>query len=352
MEVDECVEPPHQADAIEGSIMAPTTAQGSVCIDLHPLLVLNISEHWTRVKAQHGAPRNVVGAVIGKQEGRKIELHNSFEVVVEAAPVGAPHGPQQLDLSFFREKEEQFKQVFPALMLVGWYSAGQLASPTALPDMGLHAQFCALTESPLLVRLDPGGSRGERLPLDIFESLFEVAHGRTRTVLVPLPFKMVAEEAESIGVNHVAKASMDTSAAALLSADAPAAIGSGNDAATSDGASSAAATLASLHHAVAMLRSRVGLLLAYVTAVQAGELAADQALLRDIQAVCRRLPAAHGANFSAELFKQCNDVTLTALLGCVTQGCAALNKFIGKFGAVHDKKGLPHQRQRGMLYPS
>ena len=36
------------------SVMAPSTAAPSVHIALHPLVILNISEHWTRVKAQNG----------------------------------------------------------------------------------------------------------------------------------------------------------------------------------------------------------------------------------------------------------------------------------------------------------
>ena len=35
------------------SVMA-SSATGSVSILLHPLVVMNISEHWTRVRAQEG----------------------------------------------------------------------------------------------------------------------------------------------------------------------------------------------------------------------------------------------------------------------------------------------------------
>ena len=101
MEVD-TVDKPDTGAAASSEVMAVGAVQGSVRIELHPLVVLNVSEHWTRVKAQAGSPRRVVGALIGKQEGRKVELHNSFEVVVLER--------DQLDLAFFREKEEQFKK--------------------------------------------------------------------------------------------------------------------------------------------------------------------------------------------------------------------------------------------------
>jgi len=36
------------------SVMASTGTVGSVAVSLHPLVILNISEHWTRVRAQEG----------------------------------------------------------------------------------------------------------------------------------------------------------------------------------------------------------------------------------------------------------------------------------------------------------
>lgn len=36
------------------SVMASSGATGSISVLLHPLVVMNISEHWTRVRAQEG----------------------------------------------------------------------------------------------------------------------------------------------------------------------------------------------------------------------------------------------------------------------------------------------------------
>ena len=38
------------------SVMAPLTTPASVIVALHPLVIMNISEHWTRVRAQSGKP--------------------------------------------------------------------------------------------------------------------------------------------------------------------------------------------------------------------------------------------------------------------------------------------------------
>lgn len=38
------------------AVMASAGTTGSVTVALHPLVIMNISEHWTRVKAQEGKP--------------------------------------------------------------------------------------------------------------------------------------------------------------------------------------------------------------------------------------------------------------------------------------------------------
>ena len=82
MEVDgsgKAVEEPQNPSGSQ-TIMAGVGTAGSVTVSLHPLVIMNISEHWTRTKAQAGAPQKVYGALIGKQKGRNIEVMNSFEL--------------------------------------------------------------------------------------------------------------------------------------------------------------------------------------------------------------------------------------------------------------------------------
>jgi COP9 signalosome complex subunit 6 len=51
MEVDDA------AVAVNKSVMASSGTVGSVSISLHPLVIMNISEHWTRLRAQEGTPQ-------------------------------------------------------------------------------------------------------------------------------------------------------------------------------------------------------------------------------------------------------------------------------------------------------
>jgi COP9 signalosome complex subunit 6 len=74
----------------------------SVTISLHPLVLMNISEHWTRIRAQDGKAQAVYGALIGKQEGRKIEVCNSFELRYEEID-----GDVVINRDYYNTKEEQ-----------------------------------------------------------------------------------------------------------------------------------------------------------------------------------------------------------------------------------------------------
>ena len=118
----------------DGSIGVLASGGGSsVSVSLHPLVVMNISDHYTRVRVQTGDntvrgeqrllysyhPRricthdklvvNVVyGALLGRQKGRSVEICNSFELVVESRDGSSVH---VLDKEYFTAKEEQCMRV-------------------------------------------------------------------------------------------------------------------------------------------------------------------------------------------------------------------------------------------------
>uniref|UniRef100_A0AAV2MHI2 COP9 signalosome complex subunit 6 n=1 Tax=Knipowitschia caucasica TaxID=637954 RepID=A0AAV2MHI2_KNICA len=92
MEVDGAASP---------SVMA-SGLTGSVSIALHPLVILNISDHWIRIRSQEGRPMQVIGALIGKQEGRNIEVMNSFELLSHTTDDRV-----HIDKEYYYTKEEQ-----------------------------------------------------------------------------------------------------------------------------------------------------------------------------------------------------------------------------------------------------
>lgn len=54
----------------------------SVSIEMHPLAVLNISDHLTRAKYQMGKDSGyrVIGVLLGKQQGRSLDIVNTVEI--------------------------------------------------------------------------------------------------------------------------------------------------------------------------------------------------------------------------------------------------------------------------------
>ncbi|XP_028911372.1 protein canopy homolog 4 [Ornithorhynchus anatinus] len=156
MEVDAAVVP---------SVMAAGVT-GSVSVALHPLVILNISDHWIRMRSQEGRPVQVIGALIGRQEGRNIEVMNSFELLshtVEEKIV--------IDKEYYYTKEEQFKQVFKELEFLGWYTTGGLAprvSPSP-PRPPLSVAVCKYLSSELQGEL--GRSSGSREVLELGQVL-------------------------------------------------------------------------------------------------------------------------------------------------------------------------------------
>lgn len=96
----------HKLDDCESHhVIAPKSISSSVTVSLHPLVILHISEHWTRIRAQAGKEQKVFGALIGIQKGRNIEVMNAFELKF----VVAECGDIAMDLEYYNTKEEQCK---------------------------------------------------------------------------------------------------------------------------------------------------------------------------------------------------------------------------------------------------
>lgn len=114
-------ESPTNSETPTTSVLAPSTSVPSVIIALHPLVIMNVSEHWTRVRSQAGKPCKglspsiktnprflqqfkislrilVYGALLGRQKGRNTELCTSFEMKMDPSPEDS--SIEDIDLEF------------------------------------------------------------------------------------------------------------------------------------------------------------------------------------------------------------------------------------------------------------
>eukprot|EP00039_Didymoeca_costata_P023651 m.7811 g.7811 ORF g.7811 m.7811 type:complete len:305 (+) comp3780_c0_seq1:133-1047(+) len=284
------------------------TASGSLNVKLHPLVLINASEHFTRVRAQTGNfETRVFGALLGVHSGRQAEVFNSFELVFEGTA---------LDTEYLRQKSEQFKEVFPNLDFLGWYTNGVTATAEAL---AIHAQMTPFNETPLFMLLNTSPSPAAReLPLHFYESVIEIGiDDKQKMLFVETGYTLATEEAERIGIDHVAKVKGHTTSTA----------------------SEVTHHLTAQHSAVDMLFQRIKIIVKYLNAVKSGELPADHEVLREIRGICSRLP-----NQDSNPTVEVNDVLLVSYLATLTKGCNAFEEMLGKLSIVHDRSGARRGR--------
>jgi len=309
MEVDQPLE-------LTGNVMASTA--GSVTVSLHPLVIMNISEHWTRNRAQEGQAQQVIGAIIGEHKGRHVEIMNSFELVFTIID-----GLIVIDRDYYQTKEQQFKQVFQTMDFLGWYTTGDVPTPL---DIHVQKQISEINESPIFLKLNPL-TRNADLPVSVFESVIDLVNGETTMLFVQLPYVLATEEAERIGVDHVARVSNADSMECSLVAE----------------------HLQAQHSAIKMLHSRVKLILDYVKAAERGEVPICHNALRLAYSLCHRLPVMQPSRFKPDFYEQCNDVNLITYLGMITKGCEEAHQFINRFNLLHEKHAVS-RRMRGLFY--
>lgn len=294
---------------------------GALLIDLHPLVIINISDHHTRAKVESPnsaqVPR-VIGALIGTQEGRTVEITNSFELVYNTI-----EGSVVLDTEFLKTKQEMFKKVFPTNDFLGWYSTG---TGVALSDINIHKQFLEINESPIYLVLDAVAAYAATtrdLPISIFESELHVIQDQPTTLFVKVPYRIQTGEAERIGVDHVARVT-------------PAGGAEG---------SQVTSHLMGLHNAVKMLNSRVKTLHTFLGAINEGKVPMDHGILRQTASLCNVLPAIDTGVFQEDFLKEYNDVLLATYLAGITKGTSAINELVDKYNITYER----HTRRRGYM---
>ncbi|OEL30668.1 COP9 signalosome complex subunit 6a [Dichanthelium oligosanthes] len=269
---------PSDAATAAGQAAAPAAASAAssssgLTFKLHPLVIVNVSDHHTRVKAQaacsggssssgaaDGQPPRVFGCVIGVQRGRTVEIFNSFELVLD--PVSGT-----LDRAFLEKKQELYKKVFPDFYVLGWYSTGSDVQDT---DMQIHKALMDVNESPVYLLLNPAINLSQKdLPVTIYESV--------------------------------------------------------------------AAHLTGIHSAIKMLNGRVRVIHQYLVAMQKGDIPVDNSLLRQVSSLVRRLPAMESQKFQDDFLMEYNDTLLMTYLAMFTNCSSTMNELVEKINTSYER---------------
>ncbi len=149
-------------------------------------------------------------------------------------------------------------------------------------------------------------------------------------LFVDIPYNLATEEAERIGLDHMARMTSTTQSGQLAN-------------------SLVAEHLRVQYSAVKMLRDRVRLILDYVKDIKNESIQWNHEILRDTYNLCHRLPVISSDKFSEDFYNQCNDVALMTYLGMLTKGSNTMNQFVNKFNILYDRQGMG-RRMRGLFF--
>jgi len=280
-------------------------------LHLHPLVIINISDHWTRSKVQNNIenPR-VIGALVGTQSGRTVEIYNSYELVYSVVD-----GLAVIDPKYLVQKTEQFRKVFPQYDFLGWYSTGDSVK---VSDLEIQKQIIEVNESPLFLLLDTVACARpdtKDLPITILESELRMVQDQPTMVFVKVPYRIETGEAERISVDHVARIT-------------PTGGSSG---------SQISAHLMGVHNSISMLSIRIRILIKFLEAVKAGKIPKDHGLLRQIGSLCAQLPSSETPEFKQDFIAEYNDSLMLTYLASITKGSHVINDMVDKFNLAYDK---------------
>lgn len=98
-------------EASDNPLVSSSTSDSSLSVQLHPLVLLTISDYITRhtVRGQQGP---IIGAIIGQQNGREVSMEHAFECKLKTdgrtgEPLMDAEGRVTLDEDWFAQRLEQ-----------------------------------------------------------------------------------------------------------------------------------------------------------------------------------------------------------------------------------------------------
>ncbi|CAB3409979.1 unnamed protein product [Caenorhabditis bovis] len=277
---------------------------------VHPLVIMQMSEHYSRTKVQQGTSVEAVyGALLGKQQGRKVEVINSFTFRMYA--------DEETRTKTFNEEHmiaraEQYSEVFPELQVVGVYCTSESnemsqEEKAIFLKMTISLRKSEKIDNPLLLKLNAATAGVSRnLPLYAFEGdVVDVDR------YCPVEWSLVSEESERIGVNHIARLSTKNGK---------------DEGAVNEKHKKAQAA------ALDMLLNRVQLIMHYFNEVQAGKLEPDIEVLREANLLAQKLNAIdrYSVEFDRDFVEEDKEIALFSLLPKMTELVGNLSQIWAK----------------------
>ncbi|KAI9445907.1 JAB1/Mov34/MPN/PAD-1 ubiquitin protease-domain-containing protein [Lactarius indigo] len=175
-------------------------------------MVATTTEQTTTARSvARGSSKRVVGVLLGQDNGRSINVANSFGVPFEEDDRDAK--TWFLDHNYVESMFEMFKKVNARERMIGWYHTGPKLRAADLEINELFKRFIA---RPVMVIVDVR-PHTVGIPTDAYFAVEEIKDDgtETRKTFLHAPSAIEAEEAEEIGVEHLLRDIKDSTTTTL-----------------------------------------------------------------------------------------------------------------------------------------
>nr|SVE71148.1 EOG090X08WI [Daphnia similis]SVE71780.1 EOG090X08WI [Daphnia similis]SVE72406.1 EOG090X08WI [Daphnia similis] len=278
----------------------PTTENPVKNVVVHPLVLLSVVDHFTRM-SKIGNQKRVVGVLLGALRNKGVlDVSNSFAVPFDEDD--KDKSVWFLDHDYLENMSTMFKKVNAKEKIVGWYHTGPKLHQNDVAINELIREYCP---NSILVIID-AEPRDMGLPTEAYHAVEEVHDDGTPTskTFEHLASEIGAEEAEEVGVEHLLRDVKDTTVGTL--------------------SQRITAQLLGLKGLLKQVRH----IHEYLDQVIQGKLPVNHAIVYQLQDIFNLLPDVADQQFVKCVHTKTNDQMLVVYLASLTRSVIALHNLI------------------------
>lgn len=281
---------------------AEAAGSPQVEVVVHPLVLLSTVDHYNRVAKD--TKKRVVGALLGTRSKNDVDVTNSFAVPFEEDAKNP--AIWYLDHNYLETMYRMYKKVNAREIIVGFYSTGPKIKENDIKIDELVRAYCP---QPVFVIIDVR-PENDAIPTTAYVSVDEVeADPREAKKEIARTFKHVssmigAYEAEEVGVEHLLRDVNDPTVSTLASQIKHKMVG------------------------LSALRSRLAEMKAYLEAVLADKLPANNQILYNCQMIFNLMPNLNVDALVESMLIKTNDYHLAVYCASLVRCIVALHDLV------------------------
>jgi len=290
------------AITVSDKVESGETDGPQVTVVVHPLVLLSTVDHYTRVAKD--TKKRVVGVLLGTRSRGSVDVTNSFAVPFEEDAKN--NSIWYLDHNYLETMYRMYKKVNAREIIVGFYSTGPKIKENDIKIDELVRAYCP---QPVFVIIDVR-PENEAIPTTAYVSVEEVesdskaARKEIRRTFKHVSSMIGAYEAEEVGVEHLLRDVNDPTVSTLAS---------------------------QIKHkmtGLTALRSRLAEMKAYLEAVVAEKIPANNQILYNCQAIFNLMPNLNQDALVESMLVKTNDYHLAVYCASLVRCIIALHELV------------------------